>query len=426
MTNDKLPLKNSVTLEDFQKIFGDSQEKCNQSDKSSNFNIMKTSMKNNESMFLSDAFKAILAEIQEFFPKAKSLDIVNISVGMLKQGENSSIYFFTESSQGTYLLVKYIGSIGSDSFCVLFPIKGDPKNRDNLLKTFYHYNEDNVSQARDFSIDEPAKFNFELTPDAEIKLELTRHGKLIAKPESLQKTEVSPKNETDDLENKILGIEEEIQALRKEIESKNEQLSQGQEMSSKVNEIHEMLTDLASHQKNVEQTLEALYSSQTIGKGSGDNILQRSNRTNSQHIEINSLANSSSNKQQSHDLDSQMIKILKWYQQNQYRPEILEQYAQKVSEIEDSFNARRSGASVAIVLAPASNHSFLIYNDYYMFPRPDSKITNPKLNTFEACFECENFSSGAAFEVLKPAIVSKLSVEDDRWQLQERGKLKFL
>jgi len=124
--------------------------------------------------------------------------------------------------------------------------------------------------------------------------------------------------------------------------------------------------------------------------------------------------------------ENQLLDSLNWDQHYRNNPDFLEQYAQKVSEIEESFNARRSGASVAIVLAPASNHSFLIYNDYYMFPRPDSKITNPKLNTFEACFECENFSSGAPFQVLKPAIVFKLSVGDDRWQLQERGKLRFL
>jgi len=115
-----------------------------------------------------------------------------------------------------------------------------------------------------------------------------------------------------------------------------------------------------------------------------------------------------------------------WYQHHQDRPDFLEQHTQKVSEIEESFNARRSGLNNAIVLAPASNHSFLIYRDYYMFPRPDSKITSLKLNTFEACFECENFSSGVPFQVLKPAIVSKLSEENDRWQLQERGKLRFL
>ena len=168
-------------------------------------------------------------------------------------------------------------------------------------------------------------------------------------------------------------------------------------------------------------------SSKAIEKMSVKTTLQLSSQDENLPIKTNnSLTSPSFDKQQPYDLDSQTIEILKWYQHDQDRPDLLEQYTQKVSETEDSFNARRSALNSPIVLAPASNHSFLIYRDYYMFPRPDAKITNPKLNTFEACFECENFSSGAPFQVLKPAIVFKLSVGDDRWQLQERGKLRFL
>jgi len=95
-----------------------------------------------------------------------------------------------------------------------------------------------------------------------------------------------------------------------------------------------------------------------------------------------------------------------------------------VSETEESFNQRRSGLNVAAVLHQASNPSFYIVQNLYLVPRPGSKVTTHKLNTIDALFDCQNFSSGAPFQLIEPAIVSPLG--NNQWQLSQRGKLKFL
>ena len=95
-----------------------------------------------------------------------------------------------------------------------------------------------------------------------------------------------------------------------------------------------------------------------------------------------------------------------------------------VSETEESFNQRRSGLNVSVVLHPASNPSFLVIQDQYLVPDPKSKVTTHKLNTIEALFDCSNFRSGAEIELIEPAIVSPLS--NNQWKLNQRGKLKFL
>jgi hypothetical protein len=95
-----------------------------------------------------------------------------------------------------------------------------------------------------------------------------------------------------------------------------------------------------------------------------------------------------------------------------------------VSETAESFNQRRSGLNVAAVLHQASNPSFYIVQNLYLVPRPGSKVTTHKLNTIDALFDCQNFSSGAPFQLIEPAIVSPLG--NNQWQLSQRGKLKFL
>jgi hypothetical protein len=95
-----------------------------------------------------------------------------------------------------------------------------------------------------------------------------------------------------------------------------------------------------------------------------------------------------------------------------------------VSETEGSFNQRRSGLNVAVVLHHASNPSFFIVQDMYLVPRSGSKVTSHMLNTIEAMFDYSNFQSGAPFKLIAPAIVSPLS--NNQWQLNQRGKLKFL
>lgn len=125
---------------------------------------------------------------------------------------------------------------------------------------------------------------------------------------------------------------------------------------------------------------------------------------------------------QNPELQREIQNLLQYYHQN---PDDLERrYSIGVSETRESFEKRWSGLNVPIVLEGASNYNFIIVSNYYLLPKPNSKITQTKLNTIDGLFEYQNFRSGAPFQVIQPAIVT--AMEGDRWQVTQKGKLNFL
>ena len=125
---------------------------------------------------------------------------------------------------------------------------------------------------------------------------------------------------------------------------------------------------------------------------------------------------------QNPELEREIQNLLQHYHQN---PDDLERrYSIGVSETRESFEKRWSGLNVPIVLEGASNYNFIIVRNYYLLPKPNSKITQTKLNTIDGLFEYQNFRSGAPFQVIQPAIVT--AMEGDRWQVTQKGKLNFL
>ena len=120
------------------------------------------------------------------------------------------------------------------------------------------------------------------------------------------------------------------------------------------------------------------------------------------------------------------------YQQDSQVSELIQRYNQDpgrlqgigVSETSESFGRRRLQSNVDPVLHQVSNPSFRIVEDRYLVPRPGSKVTTHMCDTFAAVFECQNFSSGAPFQLIEPAIVSTRG--NNQWELVQRGKLKFL
>jgi len=409
----------------------------------------------------------LIDEIQQLLAEQpQDICLSSIVLGNLEEPKYNNFIDcnFVESFQGHYILLKYLKSSNSNLDCKIFPRKDSIRKiiSSKILNSIYQYEKDiyTLAEVNDFRILSAATFRTGIYVGGKLKLTLDRKGRLellksdrtnnqIQKNPSESKStlEVEDAYPRSDIGNKSINedrmkeIEEDNQKKDREIARLREQLTNTSSQSRDTNELSRLREERNSLRDKLNQIIKIAQSSMLGVMISEESIVNNPEKIDAareyylperdllQHtqkdVPIPTLVDSFI-PNENQPLDSQTIEILNWYQHHQDRPDFLEKHTQKVSEIEDSFNARRSGLNNAIVLAPASNHSFLIYNDYYMFPRPDSKITNPKLNTFEACFECENFSSGAAFEVLKPAIVSKLSVEDDRWQLQERGKLKFL
>jgi len=404
----------------------------------------------------------LIDEIQQLLAEqSQDICLSSIVLGNLEEPKYNNFIDcnFVESFEGHYILLKYLRSSNSNLDCKILPRKGSIRKiiSSKILNSIYQYEKDiyTLAEVNDFKILSAATFRTGIYVGGKLKLTLDRKGSLellrsdrtnnqIQKNPSesqivLQVEDAYLHSDMSDKsinENKIKEIEEDNQKKDREIARLKEQLKNISSQSYDNNELLQLREECNNLRGKLSQIFHIAQPS-TLGinvreEGMVDNTEIMDDSRENDELErdlVQYNQEDAINPTLVHSFipnENQLLDSLNWDQHYRNNPDFLEQYAQKVSEIEESFNARRSGASVAIVLAPASNHSFLIYNDYYMFPRPDSKITNPKLNTFEACFECENFSSGAPFQVLKPAIVFKPSVEDDRWQLQERGKLRFL
>ncbi|MGA1131796.1 MAG: hypothetical protein ACO31I_05945 [Prochlorotrichaceae cyanobacterium] len=415
----------------------------------------------------------IIDEIQELLPlHAQDLHVSSIVFGDLEEPKYNSYSDcnFIESFQGHYILFKYLKNYNSNFDCKIFPRKGSIRKiiSSKILNFIYQYEKDLdiLAEVNDFRILSAATFRTGTYVGDKLKLTLDCKGNLkllksdrnainnqsqktshnIANPQTVLQVEdtFSSSNVTNKPINK-----DKIKQFEEDNKKKDREIARLQERLNYLSSLNASTREISQLEKEVQNLREALCQIINLAQplSLGFSVTEESSVKNSEEIDDSQenyyseeplqqnqedILNYSSSDHFVDDqhpslesLDSQTIKILNWYQQYQNNPDFLEQHTQKVSEMDDSFNVRRAKANATIVLAPASNHSFLIYGDQYMFPRPDSKITSLKLNTFEACFECENFSSGASFEVLKPAIVSKLSAGDDRWQLQERGQIIF-
>ena len=409
----------------------------------------------------------LIDEIQQLLAEQpQDICLSSIVLGNLEEPKYNNFIDcnFVESFQGHYILLKYLKSSNSNLDCKIFPRKDSIRKiiSSKILNSIYQYEKDidTLAEVNDFRILSAATFRTGIYVGGKLKLTLDRKGSLellrsdrtnnqiqknpsesqivLQVEDAYLHSDISDKSINED---KIKEIEEDNQKKDREIARLKEQLKNISSQSYDNNELLRLREECNNLRGKLSQIFHiAQPSTLSINvreEGMVDNTEIMDDSRKNDELERDLLQHTQKDvpiptsvdsfiPNENQSLDSKTIEILKWYQHYQDRPDLLEQHTQKVSEMDDSFNVRRAKANATIVLAPASNHSFLIYRDYYMFPRPDSKITNPKLNTFEACFECENFSSGAPFQVLKPAIVSKLSVGDDRWQLQERGQLKFL
>ncbi len=112
-------------------------------------------------------------------------------------------------------------------------------------------------------------------------------------------------------------------------------------------------------------------------------------------------------------------------------PRLLEQKAIKVSEAQDSINRRHTDSSQKIVLEKANNCNYWVVHDnagldWWLLPKRKLRIEQFRYETTKALFDCHGYQPEYySFQLVKPAKVIPLSVDEQTWQLEEPGILEF-
>ena len=125
---------------------------------------------------------------------------------------------------------------------------------------------------------------------------------------------------------------------------------------------------------------------------------------------------------------SQEEQLLKDYKDPEKRA-ILSKNAITVSATEESIDNSRLGVGQP-VLKPKRRGNYWILKQgtsQYLVPSDTIKFNEYSNETLEKLFECQSANSEGykdKFELLKPAKVS--SIEEEKWQLSEPGKLEFI
>jgi len=94
-----------------------------------------------------------------------------------------------------------------------------------------------------------------------------------------------------------------------------------------------------------------------------------------------------------------------------------------VSQDPDNYSKRLSGTNIPVILVRNPNNKFLIVDDRYLVPKSGLNITTIIKQTIDDIFECQSFYASTSFKVVQPAIVDR--IQDDRWQVNQKGVLQF-
>lgn len=83
-----------------------------------------------------------------------------------------------------------------------------------------------------------------------------------------------------------------------------------------------------------------------------------------------------------------------------------------------------------VILKKAINYEYLVVDgedeNYWLIPKEKLKITSLNYKELQNIFDCEGYKENySSFTLAKPAKVSAI-VEQIHWQLEERGKIKFV
>ena len=119
-------------------------------------------------------------------------------------------------------------------------------------------------------------------------------------------------------------------------------------------------------------------------------------------------------------LTPEVQQILHLYH-NRYRD--LENSSIGVSQDPDNYSKRLSGTNIPVILVRNPNNKFLIVDDRYLVPKSGLNITTIIKQTIDDIFECQSFYASTSFKVVQPAIVDR--IQDDRWQVNQKGILHF-
>ncbi|MGK7877633.1 MAG: hypothetical protein AB4426_31325 [Xenococcaceae cyanobacterium] len=110
------------------------------------------------------------------------------------------------------------------------------------------------------------------------------------------------------------------------------------------------------------------------------------------------------------------------------KPNLLAGKTIKVSATKESIEKRRLGYNYPVILEEVSNGNYWIVTDKasdYMIPKKNLIINKPSYETVQELFELSGYQSRQSnkFDLIKPARVTPMS--GDKWELMEKGKLRF-
>ena len=104
-------------------------------------------------------------------------------------------------------------------------------------------------------------------------------------------------------------------------------------------------------------------------------------------------------------------------------PNVLIEYI--IAKVSPSINE-----SLQVILKKAVSYEYLIIDgqdeNYWLVPKEEIKINSRNYKDMQNLFDCEGYKENySSFTLAKPAKVSAI-VEQIHWQLEERGKIKFV
>ena len=337
-------------------------------------------------------------------------------------------FSLSKNSSGNYWLIHIDGKL-----FYLLPIKDKPHN-DGEFSKFFHQSSFNPdyklinTPILEHSVGDSFKVykKGDIAPRSTTDSHNAREQPTPQSKDDLLTELPQPKAiEYDRSQGKTVSVSAEIQELKGLIFSEFERIraADNTNILSKISQLESKIDSITDSFPAILQQSAAQVSAPTQSAIVVEDAYEQPLNTESNTpYDREKYSTGSETESQNPELEREIQKLLQYYHQN---PDDLERrYSIGVSETRESFEKRWSGLNVPIVLEGASNYNFIIVSNYYLLPKPNSKITQTKLNTIDGLFEYQNFRSGAPFQVIQPAIVT--AMEGDRWQVTQKGKLNFL
>ncbi|MBD2199436.1 MULTISPECIES: hypothetical protein [Calothrix] len=378
-----------------------------------------------------------LIQIYNHVPNLLSRKAIKVSLtedSLITQ--NNQLIFLENARNGNYWVIAT-----EDSNYWLLPktnLKIDSFKYETL-KSLFHcdgYQPENTSK---FSLLHPARVS--LTPSS-LKWKLEERGRLdfldVAKTAELSQLQAELESMYEEnnklqfqlesltqyphlLQSQLKHLSEQIQAQKQQFNQKIQQTAQ--ESQSLLNILNNNLNKIDTELKEIKNYLVSNHK-QNLSKSnidSNQNTINYEYQVIQQPVDQYQIPSSSQPSGESQ---------FPWVSAYNHNPDNFSKFALEVADTEDSINQRRLGNNQAVIFEKVrrgrGNYWLLtVKNENYLVPRGDLKINQYNLQTITALFHfIGDFTENSPkFTLVKPAMVFPLEAE--KWQLQERGVLKF-